>query len=470
MPIELKKEDYYQYNYHANIVAIYEHWQNGKQFDVNEQKHRQILAIYHHSLHIKDIIDKNMWRRHLKSKDNQEKIASLEKPMSEISEYFKLEGLAALFAQDEVSNFESQFPFYTADINTNKIHEKKSELSENAIQYITLVNAERVFLGVVRNFFSFMLRNSWYFDIVKQLNVFSILLANYLYIFRLNLNLYVMFTVQQSDHFKELSYWEKSYGYLIANQRQILNDIFWNIILFGISIHYYIKSLQVDKFFAQETTGLGINIFFGIALMFDVWNSYQSVIELENDWQTFKNKYPNLEDELKDSFEKLRREKMSLVYFMSGICIVSLFSGILEIGDYIAKNNPSQISTSVIHVLPFVNIALIGVMFLSQLIYLTRDYWDADYQKLSQEEQQVIQQKALNQAIEEFLKIIIIAIVIFVIASQIPLGGIPQMIVLALITVAMIAIVKMIKDYIEKNYLLTPTSDQGEILKAASTQ
>lgn len=471
MSIELENNEYYKYNYHANMIAICEHWNKNKKntFNASDKKHRQILGIYHHSLKVKDIMDKDMWRRHLKSKDNQEKLDSLEKPMSEISEYFKLEGLAALFAQEEITKFESRFPFSQIDKNLSISNEKNSELSENAIQYITFINAERVFLGVTRNFFSFILRNSWYFDVIKQLNVSSILLTNYLYIFRLSLNLYVMFTVQSSEHFKELSYLEKIHGYLKANIRQILNDIFWNIVLFSISFHIYFQNLQINNFFAQETTGLGINVFIGITLMFDVWNSYQAVLELEEDWKTFIEKNPELKDELNDSYQKMHREKMSLVYFTSGICFVNLMSAILEIGGYLAKNNHSEISTALVKVIPFVNIALIGTMFLAQLIYLTRDYWDADYQKLSPEEQLIIQQKAIHQAIEESMKIIIIAIVIFVIASQIPLGGIPQMFVLALITIMMIALVKMIKGYVEKHYELEFTSDANVSLHPATT-
>lgn len=438
--------EYYKYNFHNHSIQIYNDWLQTNKNTLNKDKavHRNIITSLYSSLQIKNLIDV-MWRHQAESEDNQKLLKTIE-------------DLQPIFPNLKLT-------YYKKDKQNEEIPKTKEETYN---KYITLINAERVYLGVARSFFSYLLRNSWYFDIVKELNTFSLIMANHLYFIRLILKLYVMLTIKKSNEFEKISYWDRAYGFLIANQRQFLNDFFWSIVLFSSSFYLYIKNTQIDKFFSQETTGLGINLFIGIALLFDVWNSARAIEELDENWNTMIKNDKELEDELFKHYQKIRRDKLAFVYYTQNVCAVNLISGILEIVLFIAENEHSAFSESLIHIIPFLNIALIGMMFVSQFLYLTRDYWDNDFQNLPLEEKNKIQIKAMSQAIEEALKVIIIAIVIFVIASQIPLGGIPQMLILALLTICMIALVKAIKDWLEPKFIESFSSSEDAPLPASN--
>lgn len=467
-------EDYYRYNYHENLITILDDWLQSTTFNINHDGHRKILAHLHQSKYIKETIDEQLWAREKQSKNKNK---NYQKKLTQITRYYEEDfGLAKLFSLPE-EDFLNNFPFLKDEIeqsNSKKSAKSKGKVPDKAKNYIRFINLERIYLGVIRNFFTFLLKNSWCFDAIEKLNIFSALMAKYLYITRLSLNIYIMFTVKNNEvYFEKMDDYQRAYGFFKAYFRQFLNDMFWVIILGVTTFHLYVKNSQISNFFSKETTGVGLSFLIGFALIFDVWNTYQTVVELDNHWNEFKNELNDDElfESLEKHYQKIRKAKIADVYFMSCICSVTLISATLELGSYIAKCNPSDISSTITHLVPFLNLAFISLMFVAQFAYLTRELWDEEFIKLPIEEQNKIRYKAYAQASEEAMKIIILAIIIFVIASQIPFGGIPQMIVLALLTIAMIALVKNIRNYLESNMALEtdPPTNQDELLHPAST-
>ncbi len=423
--INFSKEDYFAYGYHKNTTKIIHAWikKHLQMVQQNQDAYSPLINEYYRSLLIKNEIDKNIWKLYKRVQRNQEQLDYL--------------------TEQSIAHANITL------INSGHVDiAEQEQTSENVTERVGVINAQRAYFSVIRNMYTFMLKYSMRLDIVNQLNTFNSLLATYLFGLRLSMNAFIALNMETNN----MSLSDRAYGYFKAHQQQIYNDLLWFGLLLASTLNYYCTAENVQKFYNTDYHGLIFSGLFTVGLVLDTLNNYKAVLDLDKDWEQFKNKVgeDKIPQELELTYQSERKERWAEVKYTTALCLTNLSLAILGVCDYLHQINPSLISSQASAIFPYLEVLVTCLMFIYHLRHLTRKYWDEDYKKLSPEEQEKIYQEAMFNIAKEIAKIIAMAVIIFVLSSHIHVAGLPGMLILAAITIASILLINTVADYLKK--------------------
>jgi hypothetical protein len=436
----IKRDEYFEYSYHRNVVLLL-----GK---LNPPS-GQAKEILEESTRIKKNIEDEVWK--LKNKP----------PTLTVTE--ETEDAPLLVPTEEGIN-----------LQTSKEIINAFEIIDS---WISCINMARIELGIIRNIFTFCLETAVWSEYTTDINKDSSLLASYLYPIRLINECFKVLTYAWQNSTDNIPWYDVISGYYKAHWKKFLNDAVWTLLLTFFNISIYIKDAAVQAFFQNEITRLLIGWIVVAGFLFDYYNEKSTPNKLKVDYEALVAKLKPVgtseaklkpvgtsEAELKPvgtseaelkALEKIY-EKEIKEYQKKQIemgCYLGLFTAyaVFDLIEWALKVPPK-----VAVLFPLIDIVLTACMFFVRLYFITDKLTDEEFKKKTPAEKQKIELEVYSALISEVLKIISIAIVIFVISASIPYGGLPAMLAIGAILFGLITATNLINKQLIEPYVLKP--------------
>lgn len=335
---------------------------------------------------------------------------------------------------------------------------QESSLSTASVQrlkdvddYITFINIQRIYLGIIRNIYTFATTYTCFANPVKEINADSTLLASYLYPLRIIIFLFkaALISWNNSTEFSLFS------GLLKAHQQRLLNDIIWTLLLIGVTMSIYLTDAASQAFFQNELTMMMIGFIVAAGFLFDVWNAGNPSRQLARDWEKFKKTYQLEFNNKENDFEQLYQQELKKrnAKVCEAWCFFGLYSSYAIINSVqFGLSMTHQLSPIATLAFPWIDFSLTLVMLGARVYFIFREYFSPEFQNLSEEERATKLKEMWIGLGKELLKITALAITIFLIASQLHLAIIPTMLALGAITFGLITLSNMLADF-AKSYI-----------------
>jgi hypothetical protein len=411
----LTKEVYYQYGYHRNVVFLLESCEKSLSPKAKEKLNE--------SRTIKTKIENEIWKiRKAEAAKKQE-------------------------GEEEQSLIQ---PVQTQTENANEIANGFEVLDK----WLTGINMARIELGVVRNIFTFCLENNFASEYTKDINRDSSLLASYLYPIRLINETIKVLTYAWQNATAEIPWIDVISGYYKTHWKKFINDCFWSVLLLFLNLSVYIKDAATQALLQNEITGLIFSWIIAGGFLFDVLNELTIPNKLERDYIKLKNELgsENIPSDLETVYEKRKKENYQKVTELS--CYFGLFTAyaVFDLVSFTANLSP-HITTGIF---PWVELTLTICMFFIRVYFICCKLGDEDFKTKLPDEQMKIQLEVYSALVTEVLKIIAVSILIFLVASTLPFGGVPAMLALGVILFAFITATNLITKHLIEPYVLKP--------------
>lgn len=419
----IKRDEYFEYSYHRNVVLLL-----GK---LNPPS-GQAKEILEESTRIKKNIEDEVWK--LKNKT----------PTLTVTEETEDAPLLVPIVPTEEG----------INLQTSKEIINAFEIIDS---WISCINMARIELGIIRNIFTFCLETAVWSEYTTDINKDSSLLASYLYPIRLINECFKVLTYAWQNSTDNMPWYDVISGYYKAHRKKFLNDAVWTLLLTFFNISIYIKDAAVQAFFQNEITRLLIGWIVVAGFLFDYYNEKSTPNKLKVDYEALVaklNQVGTSEAELKalkQIYEKEIKEYQKKQIEMG--CYLGLFTAyaVFDLIEWALKVPPK-----VAVLFPLIDIVLTACMFFVRLYFITDKLTDEEFKKKTPAEKQKIELEVYSALISEVLKIISIAIVIFVISASIPYGGLPAMLAIGAILFGLITATNLINKQLIEPYVLKP--------------
>ncbi|HBB53582.1 MAG TPA: hypothetical protein DCZ80_06740 [Legionellales bacterium] len=419
----IKRDEYFEYSYHRNVVLLL-----GK---LNPPS-GQAKEILDESTRIKKKIEDEVWK--LKNKTPTLTVAEVPKA-KETEE-------TSLLAPTDIK----------INLQTSKEIINAFEIIDS---WISCINMARIELGIIRNIFTFCLETAVWSEYTTDINKDSSLLASYLYPMRLINECFKVLTYAWQNSTDNIPWYDVISGYYKAHWKKFLNDAVWTLLLTFFNISIYIKDAAVQAFFQNEITCLLIGWIVVAGFLFDYYNEKSTPNKLKVDYEALVVELKPVGTAELQALEKIY-EKEIKEYQKKQIemgCYLGLFTAyaVFDLIEW-AINVPPKVAV----LFPLIDIVLTTCMFFVRLYFITDKLTDEEFKKKTPAEKQKIELEVYSALISEVLKIISIAIVIFVISASIPYGGLPAMLTIGAILFGLITATNLINKQLIEPYVLKP--------------